>query len=694
MVETFVDSLVPTIAKALYDKLPEVRHQAALTFDSLHVAVGNRALDEIIPTLLDKLDDPIIGDYVLDGLKQLLTVKSNAVLPYLIPQLTVTPINIRALSFLSCVAGDSLSKHLLKILPALLNVLSTSLDTEEEKQNFIYCKKILLSITDEQGSRTIIEYLFNTAKSDNKIKSLSSVIMLNLYCCNTNADLTIYTSILLRGLINLLIIDDERIVTNVWEAFMAITKLLNSKQLIECIQDIRTAVQFTYSDYKAMIKKTKPELLNTNQPLVLPGFCWPKGLSPFLPYFKDALSLGNPDQKELAANCLMEIFKISNNESIKSCVIVFSGALIRILGDTRSTNQLKISVIEALTLMLEKVGLLMKQFMPQLQQSFLKLLNDSNRTVRIKSANALSYLVLVHMKPDIVINEMHNALCQPSDDTMIKETMAFAIRVCLIQAGDKYTPAIKSAIMKTVVSLLDAQDESYRINLAACLGSLCKWLNTNDFDTVVKNHLLETSNQEEINHSRSVALRICLKEASDRLLNKTEWNEKLIKTLINHMKNDKVFISINGIKASTYYFLHCLNKDLEISPLLITTFSKCLNQSNNEIKTCVALSSSFLAKNYNPKVLPSSMLKILIPLLVNGTKEKNSIVKSSSEDALINILKLRESDQIVNDLMSVLDDGPRLSLETCLTKQLRRVASTAERKDDFIDFDETLLIIK
>jgi len=699
MVEAFVDSLVPTITKALYDSLPEVRHAAAETFSSLHIAVGNKALDEVIPVLLAKLDDPVVGDFVLDGLKQMLTVKSSAVLPYLIPQLTVTPINIRALSFLSCVAGDSLSKHLLKILPALLNVLSSSIDTDEEKQNSTYCKKILLSITDEQGSRTIIEYLFNTAKSDNKAKSLSSVMMLNMYCCNTNADLTIYTSILIRGLIHLLISEDERIITNSWEAFTAITKMLNSKQLIEYIQEIKTAVQFTYSDYKVLIKKTKPELLSDDRPLLLPGFCWSKGISPFLPYFKDSLSMGNPEQKELAANCLMEILKITSNDSIKSSVIIFSGALIRILGDTRSTTSLKQAVIEALTLMLEKVGTLMKQFMPQLQQSFLKLLNDQNRTVRIKAANALSYLVLVHVKPDVVINEIltmldkkNNAICQPTEDTLIKETMVFAIRVCLIQAGSKFTPAIKSTIMKTVVSLLNAQDESFRTNLAACLGSLCKWVSPADLDSVAKNHLLEISSNEETNHSRAIALRICLKEAPERILAKADWNDKVVKALISHISNEKVLLSINGIKASAYYFLYSLQKQTEISTQLITTFSKCLNHSNNEIKTCVAQSASFVAKNYNPNTLPSSMLKILVPLLVNGTKEKNSIVKSNSEQSLITILKLRINDEIVNNLMKDLDEGPRTSLELCLQKTLRRVASIAEPKDDGNDFDETLLI--
>ena len=51
----FADSLVPTVRKALCDPLPEVREAAAKTFDNLHTNIGNRALNDILPDLLDKL---------------------------------------------------------------------------------------------------------------------------------------------------------------------------------------------------------------------------------------------------------------------------------------------------------------------------------------------------------------------------------------------------------------------------------------------------------------------------------------------------------------------------------------------------------------------------------------------------------------------------------------------------------------
>lgn len=54
-VSVYADSLVPTVRRALTDKLPEVREAAAETFDNLHSNIGQRALDEILPVLLKQL---------------------------------------------------------------------------------------------------------------------------------------------------------------------------------------------------------------------------------------------------------------------------------------------------------------------------------------------------------------------------------------------------------------------------------------------------------------------------------------------------------------------------------------------------------------------------------------------------------------------------------------------------------------
>ena len=136
----YVDSLLPTIRNALCDKEPDVRAAAAQTFDSLHSTVGEyaelslyiavylsillyntiityssficpspagpRILDEVLSPLLLDLSREDRSEIALDGLKQVMAVKSRVVLPHIIPQLVRPPVNTKALALLSSVAGN------------------------------------------------------------------------------------------------------------------------------------------------------------------------------------------------------------------------------------------------------------------------------------------------------------------------------------------------------------------------------------------------------------------------------------------------------------------------------------------------------------------------------------------------------------------------------------------------------------
>lgn len=70
---------------------------------------------------------------------------------------------------------------------------------------------------------------------------------------------------------------------------------------------------------------------------------------------------------------------------------------------------------------------MLKQFLPQLQTTFVKALNDPNRIVRLKSANALSHLILIHQRADPLFTELHNTI-KNTDDTSIRETTLHALR--------------------------------------------------------------------------------------------------------------------------------------------------------------------------------------------------------------------------------------------------------------------------
>jgi len=79
--------------------------------------------------------DPKVAESTLDGLRQVMAIKSRVVLPYLVPQLIAPPrVNTKALSILASVAGEALTKYLHKILPALLAALSAAQGTPQENQ--------------------------------------------------------------------------------------------------------------------------------------------------------------------------------------------------------------------------------------------------------------------------------------------------------------------------------------------------------------------------------------------------------------------------------------------------------------------------------------------------------------------------------------------------------------------------------
>ncbi|KAM7361540.1 lethal (3) 80Fj [Cochliomyia hominivorax] len=674
MVLSFVNSLVPTVRKALSDPLPEVREAAAKTFESLHSTVGSRALDDILPSMLEGLShpDPEVAENTLDGLRQVMTIKSRVVLPYLVPQLTAPPVNTKALSILVSVAGDALTKYLPKILFALLQALSDAQGTPNENQELEYCQVVILSVADEVGIRTIMDILMASAKSENLSTRKSSSSLLSAFCMHTPGDYSQYVPQLLRCLLRLMAETDRDILQRSWDALNAVVKGLDSSQQIGHVSDVRQAVRFAASDSKS---------------LELPGFCLPKGITPLLPVFREAILNGLPEEKENAAQGLGEIILITSAQSLQPSVVHITGPLIRILGD-RFNAGVKAAVLETLAILLHKVGVMLKQFLPQLQTTFLKALHDQNRLVRMKAGHALSELVLIHSRADPLFNEIHNSI-KSGDDSAIRETMLQALRSIISPAGDKMSETLKKQICSTLLGLIGHQEDVTRSAAGGCLGALFRYLPTEQVNYILQNHiLLEDNDDSPIKHGRTIVLFVALKESTDIVINDDEGI--IIKYLISYISSDKIPISSNGIRGATYLIEYWMTTKKTASSQLVNAFTRAMNHNSNEIKQLVAKSCNHMAKNLNGDQITPDLIKYLIPMLVNGTKEKNGYVKSNSEIALISLLRLRENEQIFNNICQILDSGARDSLSEVVSKVLRKAAIQPAGKDE--ELDDTLLI--
>lgn len=676
MVLTFVNSLVPTVRKALADPLPEVRSAAAKTFDSLHTTVGTRALDDILPSMLESLSDPDpdVAEWTLDGLRQVMAIKSRVVLPYLIPQLTANPVNTKALSILASVAGEALTKYLPKILPALLSALAAAQGTPEEAQELEYCQAVILSVSDEVGIRTIMDTVMESSKSDNPGTRKAAATLLCAFCTHSPGDYSQYVPQLLRGLLRLLADSDRDILQRSWDALNAVTKTLDSSQQIAHVTDVRQAVKFASSDLKGT---------------ELPGFCLPKGITPLLPVFREAILNGLPEEKENAAQGLGEVIQLTSASSLQPSVVHITGPLIRILGD-RFNAGVKAAVLETLAILLYKVGIMLKQFLPQLQTTFLKALHDPSRIVRIKAGHALAELIVIHTRPDPLFVEMQNGI-KNTDDSTVRETMLQALRGILIPAGDKMTEPLKKQIYATLAGMLSHSEDITRAAAAGCFGSLCRWLNPDQLDDALTSHLLNEDYGEDtaLRHGRTAALFVALKEYPSAVY--TEKHEaKICKTIASSLTSDKIPVALNGVRAAGYLLQYGMcSAEIKVPQQIIGPFVKSMNHTSNEVKQLLAKTCIYLAKTVPVEKTAPEYLRLVIPMLVNGTKEKNGYVKSNSEIALVYVLRLREGDEVHQKCIALLEPGARDSLSEVVSKVLRKVALQPVGKEE--ELDDTIL---
>jgi len=563
---------------------------------------------------------------------------------------------------------------LARILPALLTSLAESHGTPMETEELGYCQAVVLSIHDETGLSHVMEILLENCRSKDSVTRRGAVTLMHGFCDQTKVDYSEYVPQLIRSLILLFIDTDKGVLNEAWAALNSVTKTLDAGAQMTHVPDVRQAVRFALADFKG-------------DSGLLPGFCLPKGIAPILPIFRESILNGAPELKEAAANGLGEVIKVTSVDALKPSVVHITGPLIRILGD-RFSHNVKTAVLDTLAILLAKASAMLKPFLPQLQTTFLKALNDTNRTVRLKAGLALSHLITIHTRPDPLYNELHSGV-KNSDDAGVRDTYLQAMRGCVTSSGDKLSAAIRRAVTSTLLGLLSHQEDSTRSTAAGCLGSLLQWLPEEELAPIITDTVLsdDLSLDWTLRHGRSSCLFVLLSSSPTTLY--PAQAAKLQRIILAHLMADRVPIASNGVRSAGFLLAHCLETNLEVPVDLVMPFIKTMNHSSNDVKVLVAMMTSHLARVL-PSMLPSDMLKPILPMLVNGTMEKNSMVKSCSETALVDVMHMRKGPEGKAQALAILDSGARDSLSDIVSKSLTKLAQQPEGKE--VALDDTLLV--
>ncbi|KAF9937443.1 translational activator of GCN4 [Mortierella alpina] len=651
-VSDYVDSIIPAVRKALLDESPDVREAAAQAFDTLHQCVGPKAIDEILPSLLANLQSGEKSEYALEGLKEIMAVRSNVVFPVLIPTLIAQPIsafNARALGSLVSVAGTALNRRLTNVLAALIQsqVNETDEDTLEALETTICA--LLQSIDNADGAHTLMMMLFELVKSEDASKRSSGCNILATFCAESSQDISRYVSDWIRVLINLLDDRTHAVVVSALAALNAVTRTVRKDELEGLVQSVRRSVRAV------------------GMPGVdLPGFCLPKGIAPLLPIFLQGLMNGSNSIREASALAIGDLIQRTSADALKPFVTQITGPLIRIVGD-RHPGEVKSAILSTLSLLLQKVPAHLKPFLPQLQRTFIKSLTDpTSATVRVRAAAALSILISLQSRVDPLVTELVAGI--KASEAGVKETVMGALESVVSKIGSGMSDVAKRAVIGVVMEGMDSNNpESMWLASAKVLGAFCKHQNAEEAAYLIQTQIL----------GDSVPLSASMLAINSVLV---ESPQLFIETgHVQEVANAALAAIPNAVESSSTAAVLAIGKMLTSEPYqvdqeligeLIKKLSQYLTQDINlESKRLILVSIRAVARQAPWLVEPH--LAHVVPLMMASVRERVIPIKLAAERALLFALQLQKDDSVYQTYLGTIDT----TASKTLTDYHRRILS-------------------
>ncbi|KAL3520591.1 hypothetical protein ACH5RR_018740 [Cinchona calisaya] len=658
---SFMDELIPTIRTALCDSMPEVRQSAGLAFSTLYKSAGMQAIDEIVPTLLHALEDEQTSDTALDGLKQILSVRTTAVLPHILPKLVHPPLtafNAHALGALADVAGPGLDFHLSTILPALLAAMG---DADEDVRDLAKkaAETVVLVIDDEGIESLISELLKGVGDNQASIRRCSSYLIGYLFK-NSKLYLVDEAPNMISTLIILLSDTDSQTVVVAWEALSRVMSSIPKEVLPSYIKLVRDAVS-TSRDKERRKKK--------GGPVVIPGLCLPKALQPLLPIFLQGLISGSAELREQAALGLGELIEVTSDQALKEFVIPITGPLIRIIGD-RFPWQLKSAILSTLSIIIRKGGMALKPFLPQLQTTFIKCLQDNTRTVRSSAALALGKLSALSTRVDPLVGDLLSGL--QASDIGVREAILTALKGVVKHAGQSVGTAVRTRIYMLLKDLIDNDDDHIRSSSASIFGIISQYLEDDQISEVLKELPTSTSSPSWFTRHGSVLTISALLRHNPTIVCASPSFPLVVNALKSSLKDEKFPVRETSTRALGKLLLHQIQSDPSNGTANLETLScivSAMQDDSSEVRRRALSSLKAVAKG-NPTALIIHAATVG-PVLAECLRDSSTPVRLAAERCALHVFQLAkgaENVQAAQKFITGLD--------------ARRISKLSEHSDD------------
>ncbi|KAK4189693.1 putative transcription factor [Podospora australis] len=621
-------TLISVVRTALTDSDDEVREAAAEAFDSLQQILGKRAIDQVLPYLLNLLRSEEDADNALAALLTLLTetTRSNIILPNLIPTLIAPPIsvfNAKALASLSKVAGAAMNRRLPNIINSLMdNIINCTEDELREELDTSF-ETVLLSIDEYDGLNVVMNVLLQLVKHEDHRKRSATNRHLAKFFESADVDYSRYNQDIIRALLISFDDRDKEVVKTAWSALSAFTKQLKKEEM------------------EALVQSTRQSLLQVGVAGAnLPGFELPKGINAILPIFLQGLMNGTTEQRVSAALAISDIVDRTSEASLKPFVTQITGPLIRVVSE-RST-EVKSAILLTLNNLLEKMPTALKPFLPQLQRTFAKALADtSSDLLRSRAARALGTLIKFTPRVDPLIAELVTG--SKTSDAGVKTAMLKALYEVLSKAGSNMGESSRTAILGLIDIEADERDKAMTITNAKLFGALVKNVSVDVAAGLLKNRVLT----RDFSLSSVLALNAVLLESPAALLD-SPLVEDLPELLCQGMTSKDPQIADNFIVATGKYLLSDAPKGFETTKPIFTTLSTVIPPGGpTDSRRLALVLVRTLARTHPEMVRPH--LGLLAPPVFASVRDMVIPVKLAAEAAFVQLFAVADEESKVFD---------------------------------------------
>ncbi|KAI2609222.1 translational activator GCN1 [Hypoxylon sp. NC1633] len=609
-------TLISVVRTALTDSDEEVRDAAAEAFDSLQQIIGKRAVDQVLPYLLNLLRSEDDADNALSALLTLLTetTRSNVILPNLIPTLIAPPIsafNARALASLSRVAGPAMNRRLPNVINSLMENIVTAKDEELRADLESSFDTVVQSIDEYDGLNTVMSVLLQLVKHDDHHRRAVTASRLANFFANSTVDYSRYNQDIIRALLISFDDRDKQVVKSAWAALSEFTKKLKKEEM------------------EALVQSTRQTLLQVGVAgSELPGFELPKGINAILPIFLQGLMNGTSEQRTSAALAISDIVDRTSEASLKPFVTQITGPLIRVVSE-RSTD-VKAAILLTLNNLLEKMPTALKPFLPQLQRTFARALADTtSELLRSRAAKALGTLIKFTPRVDPLISELVTG--SKTSDSGVKTAMLKALYEVISKAGSNMSESSRIAVLGLIDMDTDMNDSAMTVTNAKLLGALIKNVPPEIANSLLKNRLATT----HFTNASVLALNAVFVESPQTLL-ESPLADDLPDLLCQGMSNKNLFVADSCILATGKYLLTDSQKSFESTKPIFSTLATIINPGNPSDSRRLALVVVRTVSRANLEMVRPH-LPLLAPPVFASVRDPVIPVKLAAEVAFIEL---------------------------------------------------------